>query len=728
MGYRGKGGNPLAYMGIDLDMPTVTVQSSNPTTSNKEFDPGDMWVNKSAKRIFFFASGVGGVGTWIEGSGDSASIDSDFISGVLAKVAIGAAVATEGNRYIADATGGGWTENLIYTYENAAWVELTPTEGALAYNNDTNAFTYYTGSVWAALASGVTTLAGLTDTNITAPSGAQMLIWDNSNSWDNKTISGDVAITTGGVTTVIDLTFGSDARGDIAIRGATDWDRVSAKGDKYIMIGNGTDFASKEWTGDVALTNLGVSTVTDFTLSSEAQGTINYFNGSNWVILAVGSAGQALISGGAASNVIWGTPTVAAASALTNTVTCEAGATDYTLDFGTSGGAYTLTVPAVAGSRTFAFINEAQSITADQTFGQTNLILRGGDSNACTIKIDETLTGAKTLNIKINDADKTLDFGGNFTTTGAWSQTGAHSLAWTTTGATTVTLPTTGTLATLAGGETLSNKTLTAVKIISTDGIFDANGDEFIIFTADSTPITCLNIISGDTGVAPIISAYGETNVHLMLKGVGTGNVQLADGGDITCIVEFELDGATSGKTMTIVHSHTDDRTMTVPDATDTFVGKATTDTLTNKSIAADGTGNVITNINMAEMDAETIPPNDGSNVTIVDGLIMAKVTNNGTFFNIFDSNAPYAFMVIDAWSINISADGGTWALNDTAGGGGTTITNTVTVDANDKDIDRATEIDDVAAQIAASGDLSINFDGGGALDAYIFIKIARLS
>jgi hypothetical protein len=51
-----------------------------------------------------------------------------------------------------------------------------------------------------------------------------------------------------------------------------------------------------------------------------------------------------------------------------------------------------------------------------------------------------------------------------------------------------------------------------------------------------------------------------------------------------------------------------------------------------------------------------------------------------------------------------------------------------VTVAASDKDIDKATEIDDAAFLIAASGSLSIVFDGVGALDAYIFIRIARLA
>jgi len=62
---------------------------------------------------------------------------------------------------------------------------------------------------------------------------------------------------------------------------------------------------------------------------------------------------------------------------------------------------------------------------------------------------------------------------------------------------------------------------------------------------------------------------------------------KVVDEADSTKSLVLSLGGATTAKGMTLVSSHTDDRTLTLPDATDTLVGKATTDVLTNKTLTS---------------------------------------------------------------------------------------------------------------------------------------------
>ncbi len=99
----------------------------------------------------------------------------------------------------------------------------------------------------------------------------------------------------------------------------------------------------------------------------------------------------------------------------------------------------------------------------------TALGIRSTGSGAfdLTLANTENLTAGRTLTLKLNDAARTIDLGGALTTAGAFTTSGANALTLTTTGTTGVTLPTTGTLATLAGSETLTNKTLTAPIISS---------------------------------------------------------------------------------------------------------------------------------------------------------------------------------------------------------------------------------------------------------------------
>lgn len=61
------------------------------------------------------------------------------------------------------------------------------------------------------------------------------------------------------------------------------------------------------------------------------------------------------------------------------------------------------------------------------TLNQTGLNVKGGSSNALIIKPNETLSAARTLNVKVNNADRTVDLSGNLTVSSATTLSGTNT-------------------------------------------------------------------------------------------------------------------------------------------------------------------------------------------------------------------------------------------------------------------------------------------------------------
>jgi len=57
--------------------------------------------------------------------------------------------------------------------------------------------------------------------------------------------------------------------------------------------------------GDAEIDNTGAVTVTDLTISGEATGDILYFNGTNWIVIPIGTAGQVLTVNVGATGPEW---------------------------------------------------------------------------------------------------------------------------------------------------------------------------------------------------------------------------------------------------------------------------------------------------------------------------------------------------------------------------------------------------------------------------------------
>jgi hypothetical protein len=156
----------------------------------------------------------------------------------------------------------------------------------------------------------------------------------------------------------------------------------------------------------------------------------------------------------------------------------------------------------------------------------------------------------------------------------------------------TITLDIDSTVATLTGSQELTNKTLTTPKI---DLIKDANGNEVLGFSTTASATDYL-VIKNGIGVGSPLHIYAEgdsANIGVHLQPKGSGIFTISDGTDFNKGIRFRSSSSAASAITLIDAVSTAGRVVTLPDATDTLVGRATQDTLTNKSISL--TTNTIT-------------------------------------------------------------------------------------------------------------------------------------
>jgi hypothetical protein len=159
--------------------------------------------------------------------------------------------------------------------------------------------------------------------------------------------------------------------------------------------------------------------------------------------------------------------------------------------------------------------------------------------------------------------DKTITLGGNFTIT---TEDGAYSTTLATTDNTSITLPETGTLATLAGTETFTNKTLTSPTIETS---LNSLSSTFTLLNVGQTTIN----FAGAATTLNIGAATGTTTINNNL--VVNGNKTLTFGGNFT----------TSGAFATTLTA-TATTSVTLP-TTGTLSTLAGTETFTNKTFTS---------------------------------------------------------------------------------------------------------------------------------------------
>jgi len=539
--------------------------------------------------------------------------------------------------------------------------------------------------------------------------------------------------------------------------------QLTPKGTGNVVLTDGTDSTkalSVELNGATTAKTLTISsshtddrtlTIPDLTgtvpsyAGAAAQGEVLYYNGSAWTRLGVGTSGQALLSGGAASNVSWGAPSVAEASKVSDPFTIEAGTNDITVNPATQTQAETIVIPDMnAGASHNLVLDDVAATLASKTLTSpiivtTDSICDGGGDPYLTFVEDSTprdsfqiTTGDAGVGAKLEvitddtNANMLLDAAGsgdiqicNGTELSFLRATQhAHIVVADQTGeAHTFNIPDIATGASdtfvfLAEAQTLTNKTLTS-PVVGTQITMDQTTNDAIIVAADQANqdnTYTIPDVDGNDSFCMLAGTQTLTNKTLTSPVVGT---------------QITMDQTTNDAIIVAADQTNQDNTYTIPDVDgdDTFVFRADTATLTNKTIDVDS--NTVSNINADELD-EITPGTSTYGIDFVITKTVANADNLGT--DIFTDNAPFKFRVIDAWSIATSADGGTWKLHKgKVGALGNAITDVVTVAASDTDIDRIGAIDNAEWEIAENGSLTIVADAGGTLDGLICVRAMRV-
>jgi hypothetical protein len=212
--------------------------------------------------------------------------------------------------------------------------------------------------------------------------------------------------------------------------------------------------------------------------------------------------------------------------------------------------------------------------------------------------------------------------GASSPSTGAFTTLSATTPLAVASGGTGVTTSTGTTNVVLSGSPTITTPVIAQIN--------DASGNETLKLASIASAVNEISIENAATGNPVHIRASGgdaSIGLHLVAKG-SSGYVNVTDGVDETKRLMFNAAGGTTNTRTMLSSTQTVDRTISLPDATDTLVGRATTDTLTNKTL----TSPTMTAPVLGTPASGTVTNLTGTASININGTVGATTANTGAF------------------------------------------------------------------------------------------------